>query len=153
MHPGQAVLAAPLYQLIGVRAFFLLNAAGALFTLWLCYRIALLLFEDEDLALNAALVLVLATFVVDYAFAIWPHCLALALMTLAFYCVLRAWRGEGSGFLAMLLAGGALGLAITIRVDAAIAVGAQRSATPVPVTAEFSDSASCLPPTSATRRP
>ncbi|MCZ6637642.1 MAG: glycosyltransferase family 39 protein [Alphaproteobacteria bacterium] len=114
---GYALISAPFFLLGGARGMMLLNTFAAIGLLMVTYRLAKLLFDDEDLALNAMLILALATFIADYAFAILPHALAgLFMVTAAYYTALAVRRVEGANIY-LLFAGLALGLGINIRVD------------------------------------
>ena len=95
----------------------LLNTFAALGLFAITYRLAKLLFDDKELALNAMLILALATFIADYAFAILPHALAGLLMAIAAYCTALGVHRNTRANSYFLLAGLALGLGINIRVD------------------------------------
>jgi len=114
---GYALISAPFFLLGGVRGLMLLNTFAAIGLLTVTYRLAKLLFDDEDLALNAMLILALATFIADYAFAILPHALAGLFMVTAAYCTALAVRRDEGASIYLLFAGLALGLGINIRVD------------------------------------
>lgn len=114
---GYAFLAAPFYLLSGIRGLILLNTLAAVGLLWLTYRLAKLLFGDEDLALNAALILGLATFIADYAFAILPHAVAGLFMLAAATGAAESQRREDGALTPALVGGLMLGLGINIRVD------------------------------------
>jgi hypothetical protein len=116
------LLAAPFYLISGFLGLFVLNSicfiAGTILWLLAAHR----LFRDEDLALNAVLILVLATFTWEYSQGAWPHSVALLFAAGAFYCLVRAFYAEGTiqtrGFAA--LSGLIAGLAVGIRVDAVL---------------------------------
>jgi len=118
---GYAVLAAPFYLLGGLRGIIILNTLASVLTLWLTYKIARALFEDERLAVNAALIFGLATFAVDYAFAIWPHAAANAFVAASIYAAVRSVNEARRTWLWAAWAGIAIGLGATIRVDVVIA--------------------------------
>ena len=61
------VLAAPVYRVAGFYGLFLVNAAAFLGVVLLCYGIAVRLLRDENLALNACLILALCTFAWEYS--------------------------------------------------------------------------------------
>ncbi|MCZ6448459.1 MAG: hypothetical protein O6831_09495, partial [Alphaproteobacteria bacterium] len=117
---GYAFLAAPFFMLGGVRGMIFLNTLGALGLLWATYRFAKILFEDENLALNAALILGLATFIGDYAFAVLPHMIASLCMALAACFAATSQRGETRTGVHAALAGLCIGIGINIRVDVII---------------------------------
>ena len=74
---GYAFVAAPFYMAFGIRGLMLMNALATALSLVLTYAIALRLF-DKRTAIWAAGILGAATFVANYAFAIWPHIFALS---------------------------------------------------------------------------
>jgi|GEM_PF-4174101 len=117
---GYAFLAAPFFMLGGVRGMIFLNTLGALGLVWVTYRFAKILFDDEDLALNAALILGLATFISDYAFAVLPHMIAALCMALAACFAAVSQRGETRTGVHAALAGLCIGIGINIRVDVII---------------------------------
>lgn len=115
---GYAFLAAPFYALFGINGLILMNALGAVATLWLTYRIALLFFDDEAIAGASALILGLATYFHGYAFAIWPHLSALGLVLAGVYFgLLGAQKTNQKCFLYMALAGTAFGVSLNFRID------------------------------------
>ena len=117
---GFAFLAAPFFMLGGVRGMLFLNALAAIGLFAVTYRLAKVLFEDDELALNAALILGLATFIADYAFAILPHALAgLFMVTAVYFTALGVHRNTRTKT-NLLLAGLMLGIGINIRVDVII---------------------------------
>jgi 4-amino-4-deoxy-L-arabinose transferase-like glycosyltransferase len=118
---GFSIIASPFYLLAGERGVVLLNTAATVIILLLTYKLALRLFEDARLAVNAALILGLATFAVDYAFAIWPHAIANAFIMASVYAVVVSSDGARKAWLWAVLAGLALGLGATIRAEAVIA--------------------------------
>lgn len=74
LHP---LLGLPFYRLLGFRGLFVLNALAFVGVVGLCFTLAKRLFSDLDPALNACLILVLATFVWEYSQAAWTHMTAL----------------------------------------------------------------------------
>jgi hypothetical protein len=114
---GYAFMSAPFFLLGGARGMMMLNTLAAIGVLIVTYRLAKLLFDDEELALNATLILALATFIADYAFAILPHAVAGLLMVTAVYCTALGVRRDGGTHIYFLCAGLALGLGINVRVD------------------------------------
>ena len=69
------VLAAPLYRVAGYRGLFILNAVAFVGVVGLGYLIARALWRDTQLALNACLILIFATFAWQYSQTAWPHAL------------------------------------------------------------------------------
>lgn len=119
---GYAFLAAPFFLVGGVRGMMILNTCAALGMIYMTYRLAKLLFEDESLALNAALILGLASFIADYAFAILPHAVAGLCMVSATYCAVASQRKTNGGASEAFLSGLLIGIGLNIRVDVAILV-------------------------------
>ena len=120
-YPGlYAFVAAPFYWAMGYRGLFALNALAFVGTLGLCFLIARRLFRDSALALNACLILALATFAWQYSQAAWPHALSAFIAALALYCAIVALQAAdrrnelGMAFLAGLVVGVGAG----VRLDA-----------------------------------
>ncbi len=119
-YPGAyGVIAAPFYALFGISGLILMNALSTFPVAALTYRLALRLFDDVSIARIAVLLLLFATFVSTYAFAIWPHMLVLALVVGATERAAASAQEEGPRALrAAALSGLALGCAMALRVDA-----------------------------------
>jgi hypothetical protein len=83
----------------------------------LTYLLGRKLFDDSDLALNAALIVGLASFAFEYALGIWPHALGAFLVVLTAYLAAASVRDEKKTAVYAGLAGLALGLSVNIRVD------------------------------------
>ncbi|NOX83836.1 MAG: hypothetical protein GXP06_12805 [Alphaproteobacteria bacterium] len=115
---GYALLAAPFYKLMGVRGLILMNAGAALASIWLTWRIAAH-FYTAEVARYAAIIFALATFILSYAFSIWPHALSLAFVLGSVYCAVAATKDSARlKQLALIFASGLLiGAGINIRVD------------------------------------
>lgn len=114
------LIAAPFYLTAGFFGLFLLNSMTFVAGTVLWFLAARRLFRDEDPALNAVLILVLATFAWEYSLGAWPHAASLCFVAGAFYCLVRAFYGkstkEARSFAAM--SGLIAGLAAGIRLDA-----------------------------------
>ena len=112
-------LAAPFYLLAGFKGLFFLNALAFVGTVGLTIALAKRAFQDTNLALNAALLLVFATFSWEYSQAAWPHSIAVFLalggFTLGYLALLepRAGRAAALAF----GAGLAFGLGAGTRLD------------------------------------
>jgi hypothetical protein len=116
-------LAAPLYAAIGYRGLFVLNALAFVGAVLLLHALAKRLFRDPILALDAALLFVLATFAWEYSQAAWPHALALLFVIAALLLAVVALQVSGrAGALAALGAGLVAGLAPGVRLDAVLAL-------------------------------
>lgn len=122
--PTYAFLAWPFYRAAGYPGLFVLSNLAFLATLALTGALAWRLFGDRRLALGAALVLGLATYLWEYSQASWPHALATSLV-LAAFCA--AWEGtvartERRAFAWCTAAGLIAGIGIGVRLDVALAL-------------------------------
>ena len=118
-----AIIATPLYLMWGLLGLYVVNVIAFIGVVWLCFLSANKLFEDPKLALNACLLLVLATFAWEYSQAIWPHSTALFFIMAAFYftvCALNAQKRSNRLWLAF-GAGLICGFATGIRMDTFLA--------------------------------
>ena len=112
---GFAILAAPFWLIGGIKGVMALNFAAALVVAALAGLIARDATGAGRAGLAAAALTMGATFLADYAFAFWPHAVAVAISTFAVWAALRAvatgdWRWS-------LAVGLALGYGGLIRVD------------------------------------
>ncbi|MFQ5350351.1 MAG: hypothetical protein ACE5EG_07910, partial [Thermoanaerobaculia bacterium] len=116
LHPA---LGAPFYLLWGYRGMFALNALAFALAVGVTFLIARRLLGDLDQALDACLILVLATFAWEYSQAAWTHATALLFNVAAFYAAVRALiAGRGRSALRFALAAGlAAGFGAGIRLD------------------------------------
>lgn len=123
-YPGlYGVIAGPFYALLGVKGLILMNALCCAGVLLLTFRLADLLFGDRRVAWASMALLGAATFLPAYAFAVWPHMLALMLTLFATERALTALReDERPSYLNLALAGLLAGLAFNIRIDAVLGV-------------------------------
>lgn len=113
-----AVIAGPFYKLMGVKGLALLNALSAVCVLSLTWRVARLLDADPLTARAALALTALVSIFPGYAFAVWPHMLALAFGMLGAYGAALAASGRGPIGLVWAFAGGlAFGLGCGVRVD------------------------------------
>lgn len=115
-----AVLAAPLYALLGYKALFLINALALIGTLWLTVGLARRLFPDKPIGDAAGVVFALSTYAWDYAFAAMPHALSALFVLAAVFFMIRALdRLEVWTSLLFALASGLIaGFSAGIRLDA-----------------------------------
>ncbi len=111
---GYALIAAPFYLIFGLKGLTLLNALAGLASLFLTFRIARRAGADDTAAWMALGVLSIGAYWSTYLFAIWPHMLALALFLLA---IERLLASESSDARAAFIAGLAVGVGQTIRID------------------------------------
>jgi 4-amino-4-deoxy-L-arabinose transferase-like glycosyltransferase len=127
--PGAAVLGAPLQRLFGLQGLILLNALAAMATLFVTRAVARSAFGREDVALSAVLLLVLASFWVEYAFGIWPHSLGTLMVLIAFWAGLRGLAADPAAALRWaVLAGSVAGAGLLIRADTVLIVPALAAA-------------------------
>jgi hypothetical protein len=84
------VLVLPFYRLAGYHGLFIFNALAYLGVMALCVALARRLFRDRDLAFNACLLFVLATFSWEYSQAAWPHAVSMLFTTAAVYLAVAA---------------------------------------------------------------
>ena len=112
---GFAYLAWPFWELGGIKAVIFLNWLASLGCLYFTYLIAKQI-SDETIARWSVALLAGASFLLDYAIAVWPHALSIALTLAAVYLFLRHTRR--ANIRDMALCGMLLGVASTIRLDA-----------------------------------
>lgn len=111
---GYALVAAPFFAILGIKGLTLLNAIAAAASLWLTFGITLAIYRNENSALLAVVILATATFWSSYAFAVWPHMVALAIVLAALDRMLAAGNGETN---AVIAAGLIVGFGQTVRID------------------------------------
>lgn len=112
---GFALIAAPFWLIGGVKGVMALNFAAALVVAALTGLIARNVIGSAQAGIAAAALIMSGTFLADYAFALWPHSVAVAISTFALW---SAWRSVSTGDWRWSLAAGlALGIGGTIRVD------------------------------------
>lgn len=115
---GYFVLAAPFLWAFGASGLIVLNALAAGAALILTHGLAVRLFGDRRLALVAALILGLGTFMTDFALGMWPHAVSGMMVLAVIRLAVEAVLGPPSRApLHAALAGLVLGLGILIRVD------------------------------------
>jgi hypothetical protein len=114
------VLAWPVYSVGGFFGLFVLNSVSFIGIVALCFSTAKRLFLDVNLALNACLILILATFAWEYSQAAWPHALALLFVLGSFRLMVGAFYAvtERNAILMALAAGLVAGFAPGVRIDA-----------------------------------
>lgn len=114
---GYAILAAPFYALFGLKGLTLINAVAMGAAMAFTYRIVLRLYGDEIAARGAVLILALATFAPQYAVSVWPHALAMALVTGAAYTAVLAAQIPARRLAWSAASGLVIGFGVTIRAD------------------------------------
>jgi hypothetical protein len=122
--PGPAVLGAPLLAIFGARGLMLLNVLAAIGTLFALWTLGRRHFGGKDVALVSVLLLLGATFWLEYVFAIWPHSVGVLCVTLALVLVLDCLDAESRFDLKALAAGGAIGFGLLSRTDTVLALPA-----------------------------
>ncbi|MHA7873215.1 MAG: hypothetical protein ACX939_12770, partial [Hyphococcus sp.] len=123
---GYGFIAAPFYLLFGVRGLMLMNALALAASVFLTADIAKKLFRDDFVKYGAAAILLFATYVSNYAVAIWPHMLSLAVWLGAVDCLLKGLSAKSARAqqLWLYLAGLTVGLGFHIRVDTVLLLAA-----------------------------
>ena len=121
---GSSVLAAPLLQFLGARAFILLNAVAAVLTLFTVRNICLSQYKSEPVARIAVALLVAGTFWLEYAVGIWPHAVAAYFALQAYWFALRHLDREGKDVRYAILSGLFAGAGMLFRLDALFAIAA-----------------------------
>ena len=122
---GYAFLVAPLYAVLGQRAFVVLNTLAFYGTVLVTRSLAFDVLGKRALAVAAALVFALGTYVWEYSFGTWPHAVTLFLCMAAVLLSLRATNLPPALASTRQLAAGALvGAAVTMRLDAIFAMAA-----------------------------
>ena len=117
---GSAVLGGLLLPLIGLPALQLYNALAAAGVVYLTYHLGRRHFGGNCAGIGAAFLLVLSTFFLEYAFAVWPHAAGMLAILVAVSLLLddlhvqepKAWRMVGVG--------AAIGVGLLFRADVAI---------------------------------
>lgn len=118
---GYAILAAPFLLAGGFHGVLVMNALASILTLVIIYNLATVLFEDRNLAVNAALIFGFASFATEYALGLWPHATSVFFVALASYLVVSATTAEGPKSLILVALGGlTAALGVTVRVDVLI---------------------------------
>lgn len=83
--------AVPFYKAAGFYGLFILNSLAFVIVVLLCIGAAKRLFDDIDLALNAALILAGATFAWEYSQAAWPHMASACIAMGVFYLFVHSY--------------------------------------------------------------
>ncbi|MBN1270155.1 MAG: hypothetical protein JXB04_11240 [Kiritimatiellae bacterium] len=122
---GFPLLAAPLYRVMGLRALFLLNALAFAVVLILTWRLACR-YLDPAWSLVACGILALATYSWEYSQGAWPHmtALAFALGGILLGLGIPEEPRRGRGAVRALMAGLLMGIALWVRLDAVLLLGA-----------------------------
>lgn len=121
-----SIIAYPFVYFLDFKGLFLLNTIALLGTVLICHRLAKFMFHDPDLATNACLILLFATYAWEYGQAAWPHAVSVFLVILAVYLANIAYRSSPSRSSAVfaISAGVAAGLGVGVRLDAVLVLPA-----------------------------
>lgn len=121
---GPTVLGAPLLALFGARGLMLLNVLAGIGTLFALWALAARHFGGKAVALVSVLMLLGATFWLEYVYAIWPHSVGVLCVTLALWLVLDCLDAEARLAWKALAAGAAVGFGLLFRTDTILALPA-----------------------------
>ncbi|MDJ1006803.1 MAG: hypothetical protein QNJ13_03180 [Paracoccaceae bacterium] len=116
--PGTTFVWAPLLSLFGERAIIVLSAVAAVGAVFATRGLALRLFGDPVVAVIASLLLLFATFMLEYAFVYWPHTMSVWTVALSFCLFLDALDDRRGTVLPAMLSGLVLGVGLLFRLDA-----------------------------------
>ena len=121
-----AVIAVPFYMIAGFAGLFWLNLLAFFGAVWATVSIARRLYGDPGLALNAALILIAATYTWEYAQGVWPHALSMFLVTAAVLTGVIALQETSPGRATawMAAAGLIVGIGAGVRYDVILAAPA-----------------------------
>ena len=113
------LIEAPFYWIAGFEGLFYPNLLAFFMTVWLTMKIARRLFDDQGLALNAALILTVGTFTWEYVHGIWPHSVSMAFSAGAMLAGSTAVQQEDSRRAALYaaVAGLLVGIGAGVRYD------------------------------------
>lgn len=114
---GYTALLVPFSVVGGLKGMMAVNALSAVISVWLTYKIAVLLFAEHRIALRATVLLGLCSYLVVYATALWPHAISTAIVLAACWFALRAIRTADEGRKDAFMLGLVLGLGLSVRVD------------------------------------
>ncbi len=121
-----AFVAYPFYAAAGFRGLQYMNLLAFLATVLVTVALARRVFGDANLALNAALFLVLAGFTWEYAHGAWPHALSMLAVATAVWLAVMAWQSPNAGewLRPALAAGLAAGIGAGFRYDVILVIPA-----------------------------
>lgn len=122
--PGVAVAGAPLLAIFGVRGLVLINVLAGIGTLAALWVLAKRYFGGVRVALIAVLLLVGATFWLEYLYAIWPHAVGVLAVTLALLWLLDCLDRDAELARKATAAGAVLGAGFLFRTDTILALPA-----------------------------
>lgn len=121
---GQAVISAPFYAALGNRGLMLMNVLAACGTLFATNALAIRWTNDRAAALAAVILLVGATFWLDYVHAVWPQSIAVLSVVLALLATTIALDEDRLAARYCVGAGAAVGAGMLFRTDPILALPA-----------------------------
>lgn len=121
---GSAVVGGALLALFGLPGLILMNALAASGVVVLTYRLAMRHFGGHNVGLGAAALLVASTFFLEFAFAVWPHAVAMLAVLTAVYWLLESLGTDEIHKSRVLTIGGVLGAGLFFRTDVAVSIPA-----------------------------
>ena len=122
---GPSVLGAPFLAVFGQRGLMLINVLAGIGTLFALWRLGKRHFGGTAVALVSVLLLLCATFWVEYVFAIWPHSMSALCVTVAMLLALDCFDAEPPADRKFALGAGAvIGVGLLFRTDTILALGA-----------------------------
>jgi len=116
---GFTILAAPFQAAMGIRGIFVLNALSGALALWATWKLVNIL-SGRDVAILATLILLVGTYLANYAIAVWPHAVALAFAMAAVLCAAKVVDSDAFRPVPAVCGGLILAIGITIRTDVAL---------------------------------
>lgn len=115
---GSTALGALLTGPMGIRGLIVMNALAAAASLFVTRRLARLLFDDDKIAFNAALLLGTCTFWLEFAYGVWPHAMSALLVACALLWALKSIDANGRDATRWALFSGlAVSVALLLRMD------------------------------------
>ena len=121
---GSAIAAAPLVAFLGVRGFILMNVLATIGSLYSVRALAIRLFDNTKIASLSVYLLLCATYLLDYSFAIWPHMVAVLCTSSALYWFLRAMQEPDNAGRWAFNAGLWISLGLLFRLDSILLIPA-----------------------------
>ena len=113
---GVTIVGALFFELLGARGLLLLNAIGAVGTLFVTFALARKLFNSVPVANLSIVLLVVFSFIPEFAVGYWPHMVSVFSVALAFYLFLNALDDE-KPFRWAVASGLVLGAGLLFRLD------------------------------------
>ncbi|HEY0297168.1 MAG TPA: hypothetical protein VGC69_17695 [Bordetella sp.] len=115
---GTAIAGGVLAPLLGARSLIFFNALASVGTLFLVRALARILFNREEIAWRAVLILALATYWPEFTVGIWPHAISVFGATATLLCAWLAITRDSQNFRWATLSGLCMGLGLLFRLDA-----------------------------------